>query len=161
MFPLKEPRNMGPQCLQAQNWWGCPLFLPACCPEPDSGTKVCSTLLLPSHPSLPVRPSQSFILRASLPVLTAPLHLWNGQPALPPTLCLESPTQKHPFCHHCRTSLPGTPDTPKECLLVLTSDASKPSGQTCKYPHPSHLTWSKKAYHLDFRGKKHLMSYLS
>lgn len=88
---------------------------------------VCSALLLPSHSSLPVCPSLSFILRAALPVLT-PLHLWNGQPALPPTLCLESPAQKHPFCHHCRTSLASTPDPPKECLLVLTSDASKPSG---------------------------------
>ena len=74
-------------------------------------------------------------------------------------ICLESPARKHPFCHHCRTSLASTPDPPKECLLVLTSDASKPSSLTCKYPHPSHLTWSKTAYHLDFRGKKPDVTY--
>lgn len=50
---------------------------------------------LPPPTSKSTHPSPA----AGLPFLI-PLYIWNSQPA-PPTLHLESPAQKHHFCHHC------------------------------------------------------------
>lgn len=159
VYPLREPRNMGPQSLQAQNWWVArSAFLPACHPEPDSGTKVCSALLLPSHPS----PSQSapfpsFILSSS--ACSHPASSLERPACPPPTLSGESSSKASLLSSLQNLPLPGTPDPPK-CLLVLTSDASKPSARPANTHNPSHLTWSKRAYHL-ISGEKNLMSHLS
>lgn len=158
VYPLREPRNMGPQSLQAQNWWGRPLCVPACMP---SRAWLWHQSLLGAPPTFPPLPPSLPHSRpsswAALPVLT-PLHLWNGQPAPPPTLSGES-SSKASLLSSLQNLPPrhSRPSKMSPCLDIRCVQAIRPDLQIPTTPPISlgvreHIIW--------ISGGKNLMSHL-